>query len=84
MSFIDAHAHLPRYKPLRYYYIFRNTIPLSRRDYAPLKWVLFNARWLAALFLLFGVFARDRRGELGMMVKGMLHGIRGITGKLGT
>ena len=75
---------LPRHKPFRYYYIFRNTILLSRRNYAPLKWVLFNARWLAALFLLYGVFARDRRGELGMMVKGMLHGIRGITGKLGT
>lgn len=80
---IGRWRRLPRHKPFRYYYIFRNTILLSRRDYASLKWILFNARWLAALFLLYGVFTRKRAGELGMMVKGMLHGIRGVTGKLG-
>lgn len=73
---------LPRHKPFRYYYIFRNTLILSRRSYVPLKWILFNVRWLAALFLVYGLFARRREGELGMMMKGMLHGIRGVTGKL--
>jgi len=74
---------LPRHKPFRYYYIFRNTILLSRRNYAPLKWILLNAKRLAALFFLYGVFTRNRTGELGMMVKGTLHGFRGVTGKLG-
>lgn len=80
---IGRWRRLPRHKPFRYYYIFRNSILLSRRKYASWKWILFNARSLAALFLLFGVFTRDRKGELGMMATGMLHGIRGITGKLG-
>jgi rhamnosyltransferase len=73
---------LPRHKPFRYYYIFRNTILISRRKYIPWRWKLFNARWLVALFLLYGVFTLDRRGELGMMVKGTLHGIRGVTGRM--
>lgn len=80
---IGRWRRLPRHKAFRYYYIFRNTILLSRRNYSSLKWILFNARWLAALFLLYGVFTRHRTGELGMMMKGMLHGIRGVTGKLG-
>lgn len=73
---------LPRHKPFRYYYIFRNTILLSRRHYVSLRWSLFNLRWLAALFLLYGVFTRSRAGELGMMLRGALDGMRGVTGKL--
>jgi rhamnosyltransferase len=73
---------LPRHKPFRYYYIFRNTILLARRDYVSLRWLFFNLRWLAALFVLYGVFTRTRTGELGMMLKGTVHGMRGVTGKL--
>jgi rhamnosyltransferase len=75
---------LPRHKPFRYYYMFRNTILLCRRDYVPLRYGVYYFTWLAALFLTFGVFARDRNGELGMMLRGMLDGVRGITGKLQT
>jgi len=73
---------LPRHKPFRYYYMFRNTVLLCRRDYVPLRYGLYYFTWLAALFLAFGVFARQRNGELGMMLKGLAHGLRGITGKL--
>ena len=73
---------VPRHQPFRYYYIFRNTLLLSRRNYVPLKWVLYYLRWLAILFLVQGVFARPRAGGLGMMLKGIAHGVRGVTGKL--
>lgn len=73
---------IPRHKPFRYYYIFRNTLLLSRKEYMPLKWVLYHLRWLAILFLVHGVFTRNRGGELGMMLKGTVHGVRGVTGRL--
>jgi rhamnosyltransferase len=73
---------LPRHKPFRYYYIFRNTILLCRRPYVPGRWVLFNLRWLVVLFITYGLLTRVRTGELGMMVKGAVDGVRGVTGKL--
>jgi hypothetical protein len=47
-----------------------------------MKWILFNARWLVTLLVLYGLFARDRNGELRMMFKGTLHGFKGVSGKL--
>jgi rhamnosyltransferase len=73
---------LPRHKPFRYYYIFRNTIMVSRRPYVSAKWVLFNLRCLAVLFVAYGLLTTRRMGELPMMIKGAVHGIRGVSGKL--
>jgi rhamnosyltransferase len=78
---IGRWRRLPRHKPFRYYYIFRNTVLLFRRSYVPPKWTLYHLRWLLALFLAYGIFARPRSGELGMMLRGIAHGVRGITGK---
>jgi rhamnosyltransferase len=72
--------HLPRHKPFRYYYIFRNSLLLLGRHYVPSKWVWFQLQWLGALFLRYGIFSRD--GKLGMMLKGTVHGMRRMTGKL--
>jgi rhamnosyltransferase len=72
--------YLPRHRPFRYYYIFRNSLLLFRRDYASLKWIWFQAQCLGALFLRYGLFSRD--GELRMMLKGAAHGLRHVTGKL--
>jgi 2-polyprenyl-3-methyl-5-hydroxy-6-metoxy-1,4-benzoquinol methylase len=74
--------HLPRHRPFRYYYIFRNSLLLFRREYASLKWIWFQAQCLGALFLRYGLFGRD--GELRMMLKGAAHGLRRVTGKLDT
>ncbi len=73
---------LPRHKPFRYYYIFRNTILIARRTYVPMKYTLFHLEWLAALFVLYGLLAREGNGELRMMLRGIADGIRGVTGKL--
>jgi rhamnosyltransferase len=73
---------LPRHKPFRYYYIFRNTLLLCRRSYVPLRRTLFDLAWLVALFFMYGVFTSERNGELRMMLRGTIDGIRGVTGKL--
>jgi rhamnosyltransferase len=73
----------PRHKPFRYYYIFRNSLLLFSREYARPKWMWYQLQWLGALFLRRGIFNRQHSGELGMMLKGIRHGMRGITGKAG-
>lgn len=65
---------VPRHSSLRYYYIFRNTVLLSRRAYVPVSWSLFQYAWLIVLFLAFGGRA--------MMLKGLKHGFRGVAGQL--
>jgi rhamnosyltransferase len=75
---------VPRHSPLRYYYIFRNTVLLSRRAYVPVSWSLFQYAWLVVLFLVFGIFGgRRSSGGLALMVKGLKHGFRGVAGQYG-
>lgn len=72
---------LPRHKPFRYYYIFRNTLAVGRRSYVPLRWKLFQLVRLTALFLSYGLLTRDRGGEVAYMLKGVAHGLRGVSGR---
>jgi GT2 family glycosyltransferase/SAM-dependent methyltransferase len=71
---------LPRHRAFRYYYIFRNSLSLFGRNYVPAKWIWFQVRWLVALFLRYGVLGPN--GEMRMMLKGSIHAMRRITGKL--
>jgi rhamnosyltransferase len=72
---------LRRHTAVRYYYMFRNSIRLFRRRYVPLTWISSEIPRLFVLFLAFGVFAGPRSGALGMMLKGVKDGFRGISGK---
>ena len=72
---------LPRHRPFRYYYMFRNTFLLVGRRYVPLKWTLLQLERLAALFLVYGLLTGGS-GELRMMLKGLRDGLRGRTGAL--
>lgn len=69
-----------RHQPIRYYYIFRNTIQVARRPYAPLRWKVARAVLLGKLFLAYGLLA-GRGSELKAMLLGLRHGVQGITGK---
>ena len=73
---------LPRHRPFRYYYAFRNTLLLLGRRYVPLKWTVLQLERLVVLFLVYGLPSLGRSGELGMMLKGLLDGMRGVTGAL--
>lgn len=72
----------PRHQPFRYYYIFRNTIALSQRDYVPWRWIMRRVLLLSKLLVSYGLLAGTGGAELRAMLKGIGHGIRGVTGKL--
>lgn len=74
--------NLFRHTPSRYYYIFRNTVALLRRDYVPGVFKLYQLRWLAALLIMFGILRGPKFLELKMMLKGIRDGLRGVNGKL--
>ena len=72
---------IPFHHPFRYYYIFRNSITLYRRNYMPRSWMLADcARCLKFVFF-FGLVAPNRLACLKMMWLGLKDGTRGIRGK---
>lgn len=70
------------HRPERNYYLFRNTLLLARRGYAPRAWVVSALVRLAGMFLLYAVFGPDRARRIGLMGKGVWHGLRGVAGPL--
>ncbi len=74
--------NVPQHKPFRYYYIFRNSVLLYRRRYTSGLWVWNDVQRLMMILIMFGFFKRPRRANLSMMLKGIGHGIRGISGPL--
>ncbi len=67
--------------PLRYYYMYRNSVLLYRRRYAPLKWIIFDLRRLILRLLIFGIAISPRQARLTMMLRGLWHGLRNYRGQ---
>lgn len=66
---------------LRYYYQFRNGILLFKRPYVALDWILYDAVIQKIIrFFLFLFFSPAPLQNTGMMLKGVLHAIRGVNG----
>jgi rhamnosyltransferase len=72
---------LPVHKPIRFYYIFRNSILLYRRTYAAKKWILNDLVRLGLMFIVFTTCIHPRGQYLKMIGRGIADGIRGISGK---
>jgi rhamnosyltransferase len=73
---------VPFHKPFRYYYMFRNSILLYRRDYIPSHWKIADLinRFKIAVF--FTCMADDERWlRLKMMCLGVVDGLRNKNGK---
>jgi len=68
--------YLPTHKPFRYYYIFRNSLLIYRKPYAPLKWIINDFIRLGFILVFYSLFVRPRIYRLKMMAKGFLDGIR--------
>jgi rhamnosyltransferase len=68
--------------PFRYFYIFRNSVILMRRPYISLAWKLYCFNQLCMLFGYFVFLAPNRWLNLRMMLRGLLDGWYGVTGKL--
>lgn len=74
---------LTQYPPLRYYYIFRNSILLYKRDYVPIRWIITDLLRLSGLFVVHMVFDKERWRIVAMMLRGIWHGLLGKDGRLG-
>ena len=76
--------YLPVHQPFRYYYVYRNSVLLWRRDYPSRRWKHTDMLRLAKMFVVFSLFTGQRRRNLGMMVRGIRDGLKGRTGPLQT
>jgi rhamnosyltransferase len=74
---------LIEYSPLRRYYYFRNTILFIKRSYVPWPWrfKLAIGMFLRVILLPMSPGGQKWR-QLAMMIKGIAHGLIGITGSL--
>ena len=78
---IGRTRHVPQHRPFRYYYIYRNSILLYRRSYAPLKWVINDVWRLVGIGLLYTIFCAPRYQNFKMMLAGIRDGFLGKTGR---
>jgi rhamnosyltransferase len=75
---VEAALHSPE----RTYYMIRNSILLYRKPYAPLRWILNDAAWLLGMLAISCAAAPARRRRLGLALKAIRHGLRGVRGPL--
>ena len=74
--------YLPVHKPFRYYYVYRNSLLLWRRDYPSRRWKHTDMLRLAKMFFVFAFFTGQRLNNITMMFRGIRDGLSGKTGPL--
>ena len=74
--------YLPVHKPFRYYYVYRNSLLLWRRNYPSRRWKHTDMLRLAKMFFVFAFFTGQRLNNLAMMFRGIRDGLSGKTGPL--
>jgi rhamnosyltransferase len=67
---------MPYRKPIRHYYLFRNSLVLQHRSYVPTTWKIWNIAKLIFTFLYFTLFSRERSEQLKQMRRGIADGIK--------
>ena len=74
--------NVPYHSPFRYYYMLRNGVLLQKRTYIPWKWRIgeFMRHWQMLLF--FGFWGEGRFQRLGMMLRGLRDGHKGVMGPM--
>ena len=66
--------------PVRQYYMMRNRILLYRREYTPKGWIVQDFLRVIVKFSLFSLVFAPRGRNVAMMLRGVWHGLRGVTG----
>lgn len=74
--------NIPQHKPFRYYYIFRNSVALYKRGYASTMWKWNDIQRLCLIAAMFALFKAPRWANAKMMARGIVDGIRGVSGRL--
>jgi len=70
------------HSPLRDYYMFRNTLLMLKDVHVNLIWRIFLLSRLVQFAAYFLIFAQQRRQRLRMMLLGLYHGLRHVSGRL--
>lgn len=68
--------------PLRHYYLMRNATALYFRSNLPLQWKVADGIRLIFKFFLYSLLAKPHTAHIGMMIRGLWHGIIGRMGRL--
>ena len=74
--------YLSLHHPFRYYYIYRNSLLLSQRNYPDRFWKQSDIIRLVMIFILFCLFSSRKWENLQMILRGLKDGISGNTGPL--
>lgn len=74
--------YISRHSPFRYYYIYRNSILLWKRPYVPSDWKKTDFKRLYITAIIFAIFVPGRIDNLKMMIRGIIDGVRGKSGKI--
>jgi rhamnosyltransferase len=74
--------HIPAHRPERHYYVFRNSLVLFARPYAPSRWIFNDIVRLLYMIVFYPLFAPPRLQRLRFMLKGIWHGLRRVQGPL--
>jgi len=74
--------YLPVHKPFRYYYIYRNSLLLYKRQHASTRWIQGDVLRLVLLFPILSLSRPKGLRNAKMIGLGLLHGIIGKTGRL--
>lgn len=74
--------NVPYHSPFRYYYILRNSLLMQRRPYMPLKWRVAELIRCCRVVCFYGLFAPQRGACLRMMWRGIIDGLRGVSGPM--
>ena len=75
-------VHISYHSPLRDYYMFRNTLLMLHDVKMSIVWRLFLLIRLLQYAIYFLIFAKERRLRLRCILLGIIHGLKGIGGRL--
>ena len=70
--------------PIRHYYFFRNAVYMYRWTSFPTNWKIVDGWRMALRYLLYVLVTKPRYQHVSCMTKGVLDGLRGRMGRLGS
>lgn len=73
---------VPKHKPFKHYYVYRNSLLLYRRPYAPVKRIINDVVRLLFIACFFPFSSYFRLDRINMMTRGVYHSVRGISGAM--
>jgi len=74
--------NVPMHSPERHYYVFRNSVLLSKMPHAHRRWIRDDIVRLVFMVTFFTLLAPHRWIRIRLMARGIVDGLRGVTGPL--